>query len=332
MTRSASSPERSPSSATSRASLGWDQETYLPPKGVAHRAKQLAQLSGLIHRKATSQEFGDLIARCEDAMDDEFEAGSPQAANIREWRWNYDRDTKLPGEFVEAFEQIRSLAMQAWQGAREKNDFAAFRPHLEKIIQFNQEKADFWGYESCRYDALLDSYERGAKRLSYSDTFDELKAGLVEIAAASHERSAAIPADRLSGHFPIAAQQELNREVAAAFGFDFEAGRIDTATHPFCTGLGRTTLASRLATTSPISPVRSTVSSTSAATGCTSRTCRRSSPARLSAMPSRSASTSPSRACGRTTSEGNRSSGTTGSIELPNCSPNCVELSAEQIR
>jgi len=220
------------------ATLGWDQETYLPPKGVAHRAKQLAQLSGLIHRKATSQEFGDLIARCEDAMDDEFEAGSPQAANIREWRWNYDRDTKLPGEFVEAFEQTRSLAMQAWQGARAKNDFAAFRPHLEKIIQFNQEKADFWGYETCRYDALLDSYERGADSVQLSDTFDELKAGLVEIAAASHERSAAIPADRLSGHFPIAAQQELNREVAAAFGFDFEAGRIDTTTHPFCTGLG----------------------------------------------------------------------------------------------
>ncbi|MGI9241019.1 MAG: carboxypeptidase M32 [Verrucomicrobiales bacterium] len=219
------------------AVLGWDQETYLPPKGVAHRAEQLAQLSGMIHRRSTSQEFGDLISRCEDSID-ALGVGSPQAANIREWRRNYDRDTKLPNDFVEAFERARSLSMQAWQNARKNDDFDSFRPHLEQIVQFNQEKADFWGYDTCRYDALLDSYERGADSERLGATFDELRASLVEIAAASNERSAAIPADRLAGHFPVAAQQELNREVAAAFGFDFEAGRIDTTTHPFCTGLG----------------------------------------------------------------------------------------------
>jgi carboxypeptidase Taq len=36
----------------------------------------------------------------------------------------------------------------------------------------------------------------------------------------------------------VAAQQAFNREVAEAIGFDFNAGRIDTTTHPFCTGLG----------------------------------------------------------------------------------------------
>jgi len=36
----------------------------------------------------------------------------------------------------------------------------------------------------------------------------------------------------------MAAQQAFNREVAEAVGFDFRAGRIDTAVHPFCTTLG----------------------------------------------------------------------------------------------
>lgn len=34
------------------------------------------------------------------------------------------------------------------------------------------------------------------------------------------------------------AQQQLNLEIAKPIGFDFEAGRIDTTTHPFCTTLG----------------------------------------------------------------------------------------------
>jgi carboxypeptidase Taq len=40
------------------------------------------------------------------------------------------------------------------------------------------------------------------------------------------------------GPAPVAAQQALNREVAEGVGFDFRAGRIDTAVHPFCTTLG----------------------------------------------------------------------------------------------
>ena len=187
--------------------LGWDQETYLPTKGGAYRAEQMAQLRGLIHRKATSSEFGDLIKRCEDALTG---ADSTEAANIREWRWHYDRDTKLPNEFVESFEKVRSLAMQAWQVARRDDDFDTFQPHLDRVIQFNREKADYWGYETCRYDALLDTFERGTDSAQLSATFDALKESLVEIAAASHERSAAIPADRLAGNFPIAAQQQFN--------------------------------------------------------------------------------------------------------------------------
>jgi carboxypeptidase Taq len=48
---------------------------------------------------------------------------------------------------------------------------------------------------------------------------------------------AADPA-RLEGEYPVEAQQRLNARIAAAMGFDFEAGRIDTTVHPFCTELG----------------------------------------------------------------------------------------------
>jgi carboxypeptidase Taq len=36
----------------------------------------------------------------------------------------------------------------------------------------------------------------------------------------------------------VDAQQAFAREAAAAIGFDFEAGRLDVTTHPFCSGIG----------------------------------------------------------------------------------------------
>ena len=98
--------------------------------------------------------------------------------------------------------------------------------------------ADQWGYAESRYDALLEGHERGARASELKKLFAEFRPQLVAILGPAVERSRSVPEDLLDGDYPIAAQQAFNREVAAAVGFDFDAGRIDTTTHPFCTGLG----------------------------------------------------------------------------------------------
>jgi carboxypeptidase Taq len=68
--------------------------------------------------------------------------------------------------------------------------------------------------------------------------FAELRSAIGTILPPAVERSAAVPKELLAGNYPLAAQQAFNREVATSIGFDFDAGRIDTTTHPFCTTLG----------------------------------------------------------------------------------------------
>jgi carboxypeptidase Taq len=78
--------------------LSWDQETYMPESAGAYRAEQLSHLAGLTHRLATSPEVDDWIKACEDSLPviaDEEETAL-RAANVREWRRDYDRATKLP--------------------------------------------------------------------------------------------------------------------------------------------------------------------------------------------------------------------------------------------
>lgn len=215
--------------------LSWDQETYMPGDGLVFRADQLAYLSGWSHRLFTGAEVGDWIKACEDNA---FPLESDAAANVREWRRAYDRKVKLPLRLVEDFERAQSFAREAWMEARAKSEFPLFRPHLEKLLALNREMAERWGYEETPYDALLESYEPGARTSDLKQLFAGLRPQIAELARIAVERTSRTRPNILHGTYPIAAQQAFNHEVAEAFGFDFDAGRIDTTAHPFCTGLG----------------------------------------------------------------------------------------------
>jgi len=215
--------------------LNWDEETYMPRKGLSFRAEQLAFLSGWSHRQFTAPEVGDWIKACEDHS---FAPDSDEAVNVREWRRSYDRATRLPPELVEEFNRAATHARDAWTEARKRSEFAHFQPHLEKLLQLSRQMADLWGYVECRYDALLEGHERGARASYLQRLFAGLRPAIVSVLGPAVEKSRSIPEDFLEADYPVAAQQAFNREVAEAIGFDFNAGRIDTTTHPFCTGLG----------------------------------------------------------------------------------------------
>src|SRR5947207_9140651 len=102
------------------ALLSWDEETYMPRKGLAYRADQLAFLGSWTHRQFTAPEVGDWIQQCEEAG---LIAESDEAANVREWRRSYDRQTRLPAELVAEFSRASTLARDAWAEARRRSEF-----------------------------------------------------------------------------------------------------------------------------------------------------------------------------------------------------------------
>ena len=230
--------------SSTSALLGWDQETCIPKKGLNYRAEQCAFLGGKAHSLFTDPQVGDWISCCEN--EGSF-ADPVELANLREWRWSYDRAVKLSPEFIEEAERVRSHAMSAWAESRKTNDFKIFAPHLEKIIKINQMKAESYGYSEHPYDALIEGYERGSKTKNIKQLFDRLKPELREIGQAAARKSENSSSQILKANYPINAQKEFNYEIAESFGFDFEGGRIDEAVHPFCSGIapGDTRLTTR---------------------------------------------------------------------------------------
>ncbi len=220
--------------SSTASTLSWDQETYLPKSAVPYRAQQLSMLSGKAHGILTSSEYAETLEQAghENAL-------SPtQEANLREWRFEHSRNTKLSVDFIQKESKACALSQAAWEEARSESDFSLFAPHLQTLVDLAKKKADLFGYQDEPYDALLESYERAATTKEVSLLFETLQPALRDLAAEAAKRSTEINAPSLQGPAPLEKQKQLNREIAESLGFDFSAGRIDTTAHPFCTTLG----------------------------------------------------------------------------------------------
>jgi carboxypeptidase Taq len=214
------------------AVLSWDQQTYMPPGGVAARAEALATLSRLSHEITASAETARLLDAAGDG-----EPGSDAEAVVRLARREHERATKLPSRLVADISRATTLAEPAWRRARADKDFGRLVGHLQEILDLQRESAEHLGYADHPYDALLDRYEPGATKARLEAMFGELArrtAGMVRaVSAPSEDRTAPI-----RGRFDEGRQETLGREIATAFGYDWARGRQDRAPHPFCINFG----------------------------------------------------------------------------------------------
>ncbi|MDF1658736.1 MAG: carboxypeptidase M32 [Verrucomicrobiales bacterium] len=220
--------------ADTQALLSWDQEVLMPSKSLEYRGEQMAWFSGWIHEQNTKPEVGEWIEEAESQCSGDSDEVAK--ANLREWKHSFERETKLPRRLVEEFALAQVHAKSAWAEARAKSEFSIFAPHLTKLVSLCKEQAECWGYLETPYDGLLDKFERGASTVRLTETLGDLRTSLIPIV---EEATSNEPFDRscLEGQYPIEKQKAFNHEVAAAMGFDFDAGRIDTAVHPFCSGM-----------------------------------------------------------------------------------------------
>ncbi len=218
--------------------LNWEQETYMPPKGASFRAEELSLLAELTHEMRTHTRVGELLTACE--ADHTLCSDENTSANLREMRRDYSRATKLPVELVAELAKVGSQAQEVWKEARSKNDFKMFEPWLEKMFVLTRRKAECygWGVNGEPYDALLEEYEPGATAKQVEAIFTPLRSRLAALVA-QLKSGANKPDDSiLNTKVPAEVQHKFGTEILTALGFDFRSGRLDTTTHPFCSGVG----------------------------------------------------------------------------------------------
>ena len=215
------------------ALMGWDQETHMPPKGAASRGRQLATLSGLAHERITSDEMRGAL---DGALSESLTAD--EAVNVREIARSSDRAVKIPVDLVKTMAETSSAAIGVWIKARQEDDFPAFAPWIDKLVALQRKVAEAVGYEDEPYDALLDEYEPYASTKETAAVFDSIRAPLVDLVERIASSDVKPRTDFLERNYPVDDQRRMGVMAAERMGFDFEAGRLDTSPHPFCTHMG----------------------------------------------------------------------------------------------
>jgi carboxypeptidase Taq len=186
-----------------------------------------------IHRLRTDPKLEEWLRAAEGEPLDDLER-----ANLREIRRDWREANALPESLVEAKTLAGARCEHAWRTQRKANDWKGFLPNLREVVRLAREKAQFLADDSgvalrraCR------PLRAGMRSAELDRIFGDLKQWLPGLIQRALEKQAKEQVAAPTGPFPIAKQRALGLELMKVLGFDFEGGRLDESTHPFCGGV-----------------------------------------------------------------------------------------------
>ena len=212
----------------------WDQAAMMPTKGNEARAEAMAELQVLMHQTLTDPA---LKAQFDAAQ----QADLPEAdrASLVEMRREWATVNRLPQDLVEAQSLAGARCEHAWRTQRKANDWLGFLENFREVVNLARQEAKFLADAtgSTPYEALMDKFEPGMSESVITELFGDVKTWLPDLISKVIAKQQSEVVLQPTGPFAIDKQRALGVEVMGLLGFDFEAGRLDISTHPFCGGV-----------------------------------------------------------------------------------------------
>lgn len=213
----------------------WDMETKMPKNAASQRSDIIEYLSGEIFKLKTSEKMDKLLSKL--SHGDNFLLDTDKRI-IALAKKTFDETKKIPEDRYTSFIKTCALSFNAWQEAKEKQDFEIFKPHLKKIIDFKKEFIGYLGYEKDKYDPLLNDYEEGLTTEKLDIIFKDLKNGVLCLLEKIQRSSKKIDNSFLFGDFKKDSKEKFSKFILESLGYNFNSGRLDESMHPFTTGFG----------------------------------------------------------------------------------------------
>lgn len=211
--------------------MEWDMETEMPAGALDYRSEQLEVLQNEKYAIETQKDYLDSIDRL-------FEIKDTLEPNLRreiEQVHKAIREVKaVPKDEYIAYQVLVSRASQIWAAARENNDFSAFLPTLEKVIDYQRKLTKRLQTDDLKgYDVLLDMYEEGMTMKEYDAFFNLLKEDLVNFVLNATSNKKKLSRKLTKGFFPADKQKAFSMYLTEVFSYDMNRAVLKESAHPF---------------------------------------------------------------------------------------------------
>ena len=209
-----------------------DAMTAAPQNSAAGRSVVTEYLSGERYGLFASEQTGELLARLAERKTELPEQTSRQAEFLKR---DYDRMKAIPQDEYVNYDVLVSEAQNVWVKAKRENDFAAFAPYLEKIVETQLRFIGYWDpkHEKKPYDVLLNEYEYGLTEEFLDDFFGNLKQTIVPLVRSIVEKGWQPRSDFLSREAPIEKQRALSDYLMDVLTLGRDHCAIAETEHPF---------------------------------------------------------------------------------------------------
>ena len=208
-----------------------DATTVAPKDTWEGRGKTMEIMSQITYDLMASPENGELF----DYLADNADALDAQTKRELEvLRKNYEQMKKIPADEYVAYSVLLNDAQNVWERAKNEDDFGAFAPYLEKIVEYNRKFAHYYDPDKAPYDALLNEYEEGLDMVTLDEFFGKLR-GVIAQLLGKIGKVSQIDDSFLHVHYPVEKQRVFSDYLMEVLGMDRSHCGIAETEHPYTT-------------------------------------------------------------------------------------------------
>ena len=208
-----------------------DGSTAAPKGSWEGRGQTMGIMSQITYDLDTDPKKGEMLTYLEAHTD---ELTEQQKREVEVLRKGFDQMKKIPAEEYVAYSVLMNDAQSAWEKAKNENDFDAFAPYLEKIVEFNRKFAGYYDADKAPYDALLNEYEEGMNMETLDEFFAQLRSAIVPLLE-KVQAAPQIDDSFLHQNFPLEGQKKYAEYLMEVLGLDRRHCGLAESEHPYTT-------------------------------------------------------------------------------------------------
>jgi len=214
----------------------WDAATLAPKNAMKGRGIALEEMSELYYKLLINDNTKTILAQLEANLDS---LNTLDAAKFKFYQEMYSQIACIPVNDYAAYSNLKTQSSNAWEEAKEKDDFTIFQPYLQKVIDFQRQYVAYRDLGGHPYNTLLNDYERGLTVEVADIFFNELRAVIVPLLKKIIDKGLVIDGTFTGQAFSLQGQKAFSDQILDKMNFNKDSGIIAESVHPFTMNITR---------------------------------------------------------------------------------------------